>query len=265
MRFLYILQKMRKDTHKYIIGVDEVGRGPLAGPVAVGVVKLEVEKFSCPRLRPRREPADSESADSKLKVEWARGFRDSKKLSAKAREAWMVKIEEARSEGWLEYAVAFVAPSVIDKRGIVCAIQTAIARALETVETKTRKRVTLFPIPKKGNPFSGTRVLLDGGLRAPAYYKYQETIIKGDEKELAIALASIVAKVTRDKRMVALAKKFPHYGFEQHKGYGTHAHYVAIKKHGVTPHHRRSFLKSIFPASKVRPSNQLVRVLDGDY
>lgn len=89
----------------------------------------------------------------------------------------------------------------------------------------------------------GTRVLLDGGLRAPVHYTNQQTIIKGDEKELVIALASIVAKVTRDKRMVALAKKFPAYGFEKHKGYGTRAHYEAIKKHGITPHHRKSFLK----------------------
>ncbi|MGB2580647.1 MAG: ribonuclease HII, partial [Minisyncoccia bacterium] len=76
-------------------------------------------------------------------------------------------------------------------------------------------------------------------------YLYQETIIKGDEKELSIALASIVAKVARDKKMVALAKKFPEHGFEKHKGYGTRAHYEAIKKHGITKHHRKSFLKGL--------------------
>ncbi|MBI3634379.1 MAG: hypothetical protein HY228_02050 [Candidatus Yonathbacteria bacterium] len=88
-------------------------------------------------------------------------------------------------------------------------------------------------------------VLLDGGLRAPARYKNQKTIIKGDEKELVIALASIVAKVARDARMVKLGKKFPQYGFEKHKGYGTRAHYKAIKKHGITKHHRKSFLKNV--------------------
>ncbi|MBI5400711.1 MAG: hypothetical protein HZB12_01160 [Candidatus Yonathbacteria bacterium] len=88
-------------------------------------------------------------------------------------------------------------------------------------------------------------VLLDGGLRAPAHYSNQKTIIKGDEKELSIALASIVAKVARDKKMIALAKKFPAYGFEKHKGYGTRAHYEAIKKHGATKHHRKSFLKNV--------------------
>lgn len=212
-------ETMKKRTGtKYIIGIDEVGRGPIAGPVAIGAVKLKAESV-------------------KLKVEWARGFRDSKKLTPKAREAWFVKIKKAQSEGWLEYAVAFVSPSVIDKKGIVPAINTALARALGVVESQGR---TLAKIPR--NRSWNTKVLLDGGLRAPAQYKNQETIIKGDEKELAIALASIVAKVTRDKRMVALAKKHPHHGFKKHKGYGTRAHYAAIKKHGVTPHHRRSFL-----------------------
>lgn len=223
----------KREKYEYLIGIDEVGRGPLAGPVAIGVVKLKVKSV-------------------KSKIEWAQGFRDSKKLSVKAREAWMVKIEEARSEGWLEYAVAFVSPSVIDKKGIVLAINIALARALKNVYpsiSDVRRLIyegiesqgrTLTQIPKD-RPWDA-RILLDGGLRAPARYTNQQTIIKGDEKELSIALASIVAKVTRDKRMVALAKKFPHHGFEQHKGYGTRAHYAAIKKHGITPHHRRSFL-----------------------
>lgn len=197
----------KREKHKYLIGIDEVGRGPLAGPVAVGVVKLKVESL-------------------KVNITWTQGFRDSKKLSPKRREEWFVKIKQARSEGWLEYAVAFVAPSVIDRKGIVYAINTALARALKNIEHEIKC----------------TRVLLDGGLRAPAHYTNQETIIRGDEKELAIALASIVAKVTRDKKMVAVAKKHPYHGFEKHKGYGTRAHYKAIKKYGITPHHRKSFL-----------------------
>ncbi|MDO8604310.1 MAG: ribonuclease HII [bacterium] len=204
---------MKKVGYKYNIGIDEVGRGPLAGPVAVGVISLNVKSL-------------------KSKVGWGKGFKDSKKLSAKGREAWFVKINEARAEGWLEYAVAFVSPSVIDKKGLSHAIRTAITKALKDIDKI-----------KDGPLFC--KVLLDGGLRAPAEYLYQETIIKGDEKELVIALASIVAKVARDKRMVALAKKFPQYGFEKHKGYGTHAHYEAIKKHGITPHHRKSFLKGV--------------------
>ncbi len=196
---------------KYIIGIDEVGRGPLAGPVAVCAVLIYAEHY---RRVTKLFPVT----------------KDSKKLSAKARGEWLVKIREAEEAGCLATAVAFVSSSIIDKKGLAPSIRTAIAKALAIV------------MPTKGRPL-WAMILLDGGLRAPAEYVNQETIIKGDEKELAIALASIVAKVTRDARMVKLGKKFPVYGFENHKGYGTRAHYTAIKKHGITPHHRKSFLK----------------------
>ena len=219
---------MAKKLHKYVIGIDEVGRGPLAGPVAVGVVRLHVESL-------------------KIKKTWGKDFKDSKKLSVKGREAWLVKIEEARSEGWLEYAVAFVAPGVIDKKGLSYAIRVAIEKALKALEPNLGVSLPSLDLllGSETPKWEEVMVLLDGGLRAPAHYLNQETIIKGDEKELAIALASIVAKVARDKRMVALAKKFPAYGFEKHKGYGTRTHYEAIKKHGITPHHRKSFLKNL--------------------
>ena len=192
---------------KKIIGIDEVGRVPLAGPVAVGAV--------C------------------IKAEYSRHLRklfpvvkDSKKLAPKAREAWRDRIREAERMGYLSCAVSYVAPSVIDKKGLTFAIQSAIKQSLSEIEHDANE----------------TRVLLDGGLHAPKEYLLQKTIIKGDEKELAIALASIVAKVARDAKMVLLSKKFPQYGFEQHKGYGTRAHYLALKKYGPTLHHRKSFL-----------------------
>ncbi len=198
---------------KYIIGIDEVGRGPLAGPVAVGAVLIYAEHYKkVAKLFPV--------------------IKDSKKLSAKKREEWLVKIRDAEKAGFLVTSVAFVTSSSIDKNGLAPSIRTALAKALTVV------------VPTKGRPL-WARVLLDGGLRAPAGYENQETIIKGDEKELVIALASIVAKVTRDARMVKLGKKFPEYGFEKHKGYGTRGHYSAIKKHGITPHHRKSFLKRV--------------------
>ncbi len=208
-----------KKYYKYIVGIDEVGRGPLAGPVAVGAVKLEKEWIKL-----------------KEKEGWFKGLRDSKKLSPKAREEWVVKIKQAQKEGWLDFSVAFVSSRVIDKKGLSYAIRTALAQALRILEDLS-----------KGSPWirEEVNVLLDGGLHAPVHYKNQTTIIKGDEKEVSIALASIVAKVARDKKMVALAKKFPRYGFEQHKGYGTRAHYEAIKKHGITPYHRKSFLRGV--------------------
>lgn len=203
---------MAKTKYKHIIGIDEVGRGPLAGPVAVGAVFVYAEHHKkVTKLFPI--------------------VKDSKKLSAKKRGEWLVKIREAEDAGFLVTAVSFVSASVIDKKGIAPAIRAALKQAIKSVS-------------RKDGP-SYVKVLLDGGLRAPAEYENQETIIKGDEKELAIALASIVAKVARDARMINLGKKLPEYGFEKHKGYGTRAHYMAIKKHGVTPHHRRSFLKGI--------------------
>lgn len=201
---------MKKREYKYIIGIDEVGRGPLAGPVAVGAVLIYAKHY---RRVEKLFPV----------------IKDSKKLSAKVREEWFVRIREAEETKFLITSVVFVAPSVIDKKGLSYAIRTALEQALDSIEHDT----------------DNVKVLLDGGLRAPAYYKDQKTIIKGDERELAIALASIVAKVTRDARMVKLGKKFPAYGFEKHKGYGTRAHYAAIKKHGIISHHRKSFLKKM--------------------
>jgi ribonuclease HII len=87
-----------------------------------------------------------------------------------------------------------------------------------------------------------SRILLDGGLRAPKLYLNQTTIIRGDESEPAIALASIAAKIRRDRHLVRLAQRYPDYGFEIHKGYGTARHYAALAQHGPCPIHRRSFL-----------------------
>ncbi|HBH71618.1 MAG TPA: ribonuclease HII [Candidatus Yonathbacteria bacterium] len=212
---------MNKRTGKYehIIGIDEVGRGPLAGPVAVGAVCIYAEHHKrVTKLFPV--------------------IKDSKKLTAKLRDEWNKRIFEAESLGYLSCAVSFVPPSVIDKKGLSYAIRTALEKALNSIEQKS-------PRPRRESADSDVKVLLDGGLRAPFHYLHQETIIKGDEKELSIALASIVAKVARDKKMIALSKNFPEHGFEKHKGYGTHAHYKAIKKHGITPHHRKSFLKGL--------------------
>lgn len=186
---------------KYIIGIDEVGRGPIAGPVTVGAVLL---------------PAKSSWGDFA-------GLRDSKKLTEPGREAWFAHIKDAG----ITHAVSSVSERVIDEKGIAYAIRLALSRSLR----------------KLGANPKDAHILLDGGLRAPEEYVNQETIVKGDEKEYAIALASIVAKVTRDRYMVRAAKRHSKYVFDQHKGYGTKLHYEAIKKHGLCPLHRRSFLK----------------------
>jgi len=194
------------------IGIDEVGRGPLAGPVALGAVLIyKKHQKQVAKLFPV--------------------VKDSKKLSPKKRGEWLAKIKDAEKRKYLVTAVSFVSCQIIDKNGLSQSIRYALAGALTKIENKHGK------IDK-----NKTMVLLDGGLYAHESYKYQKTIIKGDEKELVIALASIVAKVTRDARMIKLGEKFPLYGFERHKGYGTRFHCEMIRKHGLTPHHRKSFL-----------------------
>ena len=195
---------------KAIIGIDEVGRGPIAGPVAVGAFLIfdenfysEIPKFSVP-------------------------LRDSKKLSRKSRDAWFKHIAGLQEEGKCTFHVAMVSAGEIDLHGISKAIKKALAETLDTLGCDEE-----------------CLILLDGSLHAPEPYHNQITIIKGDEKEPVISLASIVAKVTRDEYMFKQAKKHPHYGFENHVGYGTSEHYAAIKKYGLTPLHRKSFLKNV--------------------
>ncbi len=192
--------------HKYLIGIDEVGRGPIAGPVAVGCFVFLNEKAS------------------KL----FRGVKESKQLTEQKREEWFTRILDAQKDGHVDFCVIFQSHKIIDSRGLSFAIRTALDNSL----------VGIRIVPDKA------RVLLDGGLKAPSNYTNQKTIIKGDEKEVVIALASICAKVLRDRKMNALAKKYPQYGFERHKGYGTKGHYKAIKKYGMLDVHRRSFLNS---------------------
>lgn len=187
---------------QFICGIDEAGRGPLAGPVAVGVVYTPVG-FNFTEAFP--------------------GLADSKKLSAKKRE----EIFEALARhSVVRYAVSFESAEQIDTRGIVPSVTRALESAL----------AVLAPDPKD------TRVFLDGGLRAPESFLFQETIIKGDTLVPIISLASVAAKVLRDRHMEEIAKRYSAYGFEKHKGYGTKAHLALIKTHGLSPIHRRSFI-----------------------
>ena len=189
---------------KFLIGIDEAGRGPLAGPVAVGAVRV---------------PADF---DWSLVV----GAKDSKQMTPKSRDELYKKMCALRKEGKLDFAVAFSSASVIDKRGIVPAVQSALDRALA-------KASKVEPCHYE--------VLLDGGLHAPKEFSNQKTIIRGDQSEPAISLASIAAKVTRDRLMVRLARKYPLYGFEVHKGYGTVVHRRIIHQEGLCALHRATF------------------------
>lgn len=188
---------------EWIIGIDEAGRGPIAGPVSVGTVMI---------------PQDFDPA-------FFSGIRDSKQLSEEKREEWFAKM---KSHPGIHIAVSLVGASHIDTRGIVSAVKVAMRRNLNELTSDIDPNTIL--------------ILLDGSLYAPKEFLHQETIIKGDEKIPVISLASIAAKVTRDRHMVRLGKKHPEYGFDQHKGYGTKEHYRNLKKHGRLDIHRASFL-----------------------
>lgn len=211
------------DEIKYVVGVDEVGRGPIAGPVAVCAFKLPITDYQTVR---RQGELLIENAKEELKVP----LRDSKKLSRKQREIWFEFLKKEKEKGNCDYAVSFVSPENIDKFGIAKCIQKALNDSL----LKITKSNSLEP-----NHYS---LMLDGGLKAPEEYIYQETIIKGDESHPIISLASIIAKVSRDRIMYRYAKEFPEYGLDKHVGYGTKAHYEAIAKHGQLPIHRKSFI-----------------------
>ncbi len=129
--------------------------------------------------------------------------------------------------------MTLVSAKMIDRIGISNAIKKALNSSLYKLQ----------PCLPAGRLFHSHFIFLDGSLHAPKEFKNQKTIIKGDEKIPVISLASICAKVTRDKHMVKMSKKFPKYDFELHKGYGTRGHYQKIKMHGLSPVHRRSFLK----------------------
>lgn len=211
---------MNKDK-KYIIGIDEVGRGPLAGPVAVCSFLIKEDVFTDGHF----PIGQTYGKDKKLPK-----LRDSKKLSKKQREEWFEYLKVAKTEGFCDYAVSFVSPENIDKFGIVKCIQKALDKSLSDLVISCNLE------PRTCNLF------LDGGLKAPVEYVNQETIIRGDELHPVISMASIVAKVTRDAVMAKYAKEYPEYGFENHSGYGTKAHYEAIKIHGKTPIHRKTFI-----------------------
>ncbi len=182
---------------RYIAGIDEAGRGALAGPVCAAAVIL-------PPTSPDRLPLS--------------GVRDSKQMTASQRKAAAVHIRAAA----LAWGVGFASSAEIDALGILPATRLAAQRAL----------AALSPPPDA--------LLLDY-LLLPDVELPQTSLIKGDARSLSIAAASVLAKTSRDARMVELEAQYPGYGFARHKGYGTAAHRQALARLGPTPMHRRSF------------------------
>lgn len=189
----------RAFDHGYslIAGLDEAGRGPLAGPVVAAAVIL---------------PKD----------ELIQGVDDSKKLSEKKRDELFEKIQDIA----IDIGVGIVDNKTIDEINIFNATKLAMARAIESMETKPNF------------------MLIDALELADISIK-QKAIIKGDSKSISIAAASIIAKVTRDRIVKEYDIEYPEYNFSKHKGYGTKEHYEALKTYGATPIHRMSFLKNL--------------------
>jgi ribonuclease HII len=193
---------------QWLIGIDEAGRGALAGPVCVGAVLY---------------PADFlwQEAFALVTRRGIPKLRDSKKLSPQQRD---ILYEYITAHGRLKHAAALIDAHTIDQIGIVNAAHEAAAIAI--------KELGIRP--------SRVEVLLDAGLRVPSTWK-QESFIRGDETIPAIAFASIIAKVTRDRFMEELSSKHRAYHFDEHKGYGTLKHRRAIVRSGLSEVHRASF------------------------
>lgn len=180
-----------------VCGIDEAGRGPLAGPVCAAAVIL---------------PPGCEIP----------GLDDSKKLTEKRRELLFPLITQKA----LAYGIGWASVEEIDQLNILRATFLAMARAVEALQTPP------------------DWAMVDGN-RMPPLPVPGETIVKGDAKSASIAAASILAKVSRDRVLRQMDGEYPQYGFAKHKGYGTKAHYEAIKAYGVLPVHRKSFLKNL--------------------
>lgn len=186
-------KKLYEEGYQYVAGIDEAGRGCLAGPVVASAVILPVDE-----LIP--------------------GVNDSKKLSPAKRQTLLQTIQEKA----ICVTTSHASPREIEKLNILHAALTAMQRSVDRLE----------PVPDF--------LLIDGNRAFPTLIPHK-ALVKGDARSQVIAAASIVAKVKRDQHMVELHEEYPQYGWAQHKGYPTRAHYKAIAEHGPSPHHRRTF------------------------
>lgn len=188
-------KELLSEGYNYIGGVDEVGRGPLNGPVVTACCILPLD-FEC------------------------EGLTDSKKLTEKKRE----KYYEYIINNCVAYGIGEASPEEIDEYNILEATKIAMGRAIEEV----KKQINL------------DYVLVDGNMKMNLDLPYK-SIVKGDSKSISISAASVIAKVTRDRMLIELDKKYPMYGYAKHKGYPTKAHLEAIKKYGLIDGYRKSY------------------------
>ncbi len=191
---------------KFTIGIDEAGRGPLAGPVVSAAVIIKKR---------------------------IKGVKDSKALTPKARDVLFQQI----IDNSIAFGIGLSTPEEIDKINILKATLLSMQRALASLQMNYRM--------KFGKEIVNALVLVDGNKTVPDITFPEKAIVKGDVKIYEISASSIIAKVTRDRVMTALSKKYPDYGFEKHKGYATESHRKAILQFGPSKIHRRTFLRKL--------------------
>lgn len=216
----YDLEGLKESS--FLIGVDEAGRGALAGPVVACAVKLDPQFYS--------HFQDDEHA---LKV------KDSKLLPAPLRKDIAQKAAFWKQEGWIDYSIQEGSVLEIETHNILGATKIAMQKAIQAlqVDDEISEELPLFHLKDKG------KIWIDGPFLKQFPYPHQG-IIKGDQKSFAIALASILAKYTRDSLMHEL-DPLNQYGFKQHKGYGTALHISRLQEYGASLHHRAKFLTSL--------------------
>jgi ribonuclease HII len=232
-------KKLWKKGFKVVVGLDEAGRGALCGPVvaAAAMVNFKIQNAKC-----------------KMKIQnlkLLREIRDSKKLTSQKRKELYRRIVKCP---FIKWGIGKVSEKIIDKINILEATKLAMKRAIKNLNCKLQ--IADLKKGKRGNKMNDRQkyrqpkkidfLILDGNFKLDLPI-LQKPIVKGDEKVLSCAMASLIAKVTRDRIMEKYAKKFPKYGFEKHKGYGTKFHLRMLKKYGPCKIHRRSF----FPIAKI--------------
>lgn len=196
-------RRLWKKGYKYVAGIDEAGRGPLAGPVAAGAVLILEKDFK--------------------EVKKIESVKDSKKLSETMRKEIYLNLIKNKKIKW---GIGMVSEKVIDKINILEATKLAMIKAIRDLEKKNKVKVDF--------------IILDGKMKLNLNIE-QKSIVKADDKVFSVSAASIIAKVMRDRIMEKYDKKYPKYNFKKHKGYGTREHLKKIKKHGICKIHRRGF------------------------
>jgi len=205
-------KKLWKQGYNLVAGLDEAGRGPLAGPVVAAAVVFDALKFQALKLK-------------------FKDIKDSKQLSAKKRDYFYKVLTNHSGVNW---GIGVVSEKIIDKINILEATKLAMKKAVADLG------------------FAADFLILDGNFKINLKVP-QMTVIKADEKVFSVGAASIIAKVARDNLMIKIHKKYPNYGFNKHKGYGTKFHMEMLEKFGPLVIHRKSFA----PVSKVLEYNNL--------